>query len=611
MTAAAVVVSLLLRFDEGNVALRMGYAPWLLPFVAYAGIVYWLFRLYQSKWRFASLPDLAGIVKAAGLLAMTLLVIDYVVVAPNLYGSYFFGRQAIVIYLLVQATFLGGPRLAYRYWKDSRTRAQAGRLEAAAPALLVGRASDVDMVVRAAETGAAGNLAPRAILSPRPGDVGQSIRGIPVVGPLADLERVVAEFELRGTPIRRIVLTPAVVANDAEPQKLLERARQLGVAVLRLQPLEGGGGAALAPVEIEDLLLRPSVAIDHARVASFVAGRRFAVTGGGGSIGQEICLRLAAFGAGAILVLEHSEPALHAVTETLGRQGARAEVAGHLCDIRDATRLRRLMGEFRPDVVFHAAALKHVPYLERDWTEAVKTNVFGSVNVAEAAVEAGAASMVMISTDKAIQPVSMLGATKRFAEMVAEALDRAQAGTRLISVRFGNVLGSNGSVVPKFKAQIAHGGPVTVTHPDMIRYFMTVREACDLVLTAAAHSAAAKAEASVYVLKMGQPVRIVDLAERMIRLSGFEPGRDIPISFTGPRPGERLHEILFDADESMVETGLDGIMAARTRAPSTDEVQGWLDGLRAALLADDARAADDVFREAIADFRPETAALPG
>lgn len=611
MTAAAVVVSLLLRFDEGNVALRMGYAPWLLPFVAYAGIVYWLFRLYQSKWRFASLPDLAGIVKAAGLLAMTLLVIDYVVVAPNLYGSYFFGRQAIVIYLLVQATFLGGPRLAYRYWKDSRTRAQAGRLEAAAPALLVGRASDVDMVVRAAETGAAGNLAPRAILSPRPGDVGQSIRGIPVVGPLADLERVVAEFELRGTPIRRIVLTPAVVANDAEPQKLLERARQLGVAVLRLQPLEGGGGAALAPVEIEDLLLRPSVAIDHARVASFVAGRRFAVTGGGGSIGQEICLRLAAFGAGAILVLEHSEPALHAVTETLGRQGARAEVAGHLCDIRDATRLRRLMGEFRPDVVFHAAALKHVPYLERDWTEAVKTNVFGSVNVAEAAVEAGAASMVMISTDKAIQPVSMLGATKRFAEMVAEALDRAQAGTRLISVRFGNVLGSNGSVVPKFKAQIAHGGPVTVTHPDMIRYFMTVREACDLVLTAAAHSAAAKAEASVYVLKMGQPVRIVDLAERMIRLSGFEPGRDIPISFTGPRPGERLHEILFDADESMVETGLDGIMAARTRAPSTDEVQGWLDALRAALLADDARAADDVFREAIADFRPETAALPG
>jgi FlaA1/EpsC-like NDP-sugar epimerase len=214
---------------------------------------------------------------------------------------------------------------------------------------------------------------------------------------------------------------------------------------------------------------------------------------------------------------------------------------------------------------------------------------------------------VMISTDKAIQPVSMLGATKRFAEMTTEALDREPNGTRLISVRFGNVLGSNGSVVPKFKDQIAHGGPVTVTHPDMIRYFMTVREACDLVLTAASHAGAQAKTAespSVYVLKMGQPVKILDLAERMIRLSGLEPGRDIEIAFSGVRPGERLHEILFDQDEPMVETGLDGVMAAQTHAAGQQRMTRWLDGLKTALKADDAADVNRVLREAIPDYRP-------
>ena len=222
------------------------------------------------------------------------------------------------------------------------------------------------------------------------------------------------------------------------------------------------------------------------------------------------------------------------------------------------------MNEFKPDIVFHAAALKHVPILERDWSEGVKTNIFGSVNVADAAQAAGAEAMVMISTDKAIEPVSMLGLTKRFAEMYCQALDRDLAAQRdsnkppmrLISVRFGNVLASNGSVVPKFKAQIAAGGPVTVTHPDMVRYFMTIREACDLVITAAAHALApVRPDVSVYVLNMGQPVKIVDLAERMIRLSGLQPGYDIDIVFSGMRPGERLNEIPQDRPIAVYCTG--------------------------------------------------------
>jgi FlaA1/EpsC-like NDP-sugar epimerase len=284
--------------------------------------------------------------------------------------------------------------------------------------------------------------------------------------------------------------------------------------------------------------------------------------------------------------------------------------------VRDRARVFRLIGDFRPDMVFHAAALKHVPLLERDWGEGVKTNVFGSVNVADAAVAAGARAMVMISTDKAIEPVSVLGATKRFAEMYCQALDAdaarradaSRAPMRLIAVRFGNVLASDGSVVPKFKAQIEAGGPVTVTHPDMVRYFMTIREACDLVVTAASHALGPeRMNASVYVLNMGQPVRIYELAERMIRLSGLEPRQDVDIVFTGIRPGERLEEILFAREEPTAEVGIAGIVAAQPVCPSLEAMRGWLAALEQGLARDERAVIDNVLRDAVPDFRGEAA----
>jgi FlaA1/EpsC-like NDP-sugar epimerase len=246
----------------------------------------------------------------------------------------------------------------------------------------------------------------------------------------------------------------------------------------------------------------------------------------------------------------------------------------------------------------------------------VKTNVFGSVNVADAAVAAGATGMVMISTDKAIEPVSVLGATKRFAEMYCQALDQQfarrgdgnTAPMRLISVRFGNVLASNGSVVPKFKAQIEAGGPVTVTHPDMVRYFMTIREACDLVVTASSHALAEqRSDVGVYVLNMGQPVKILDLAERIIRLSGLEPGRDIDITFTGIRPGERLHEILFAQEEPTAEIGIAGVVAARPVTPSMETMKAWLATLEQGLMREERSAIYGVLRDAVPDFRGEAA----
>lgn len=607
MTALAATLSIMLRFSEAEQAERFARLSGVLPwFIGYAAIVYIFFGLYKSKWRFASIPDLIGIAKSVAVLAISAMAIDYVLVGREFYGFYFFGRQTILIYALLQMALLGGPRLAYRAWKDSRRR-NAGKASPAAPALLIGRSNEVEFALRALETGALSGIAPKAILSPRRADHDQFIRGVPVAGEPAMLEEAVADFAAQGTVIRRLVVMPSALAADCEPDKLFQSARRLGLTLSSFQSIDGEA-ARIAPVRIEDLLLRPSVHIDLPRLSGFLKGKRVAITGGGGSIGSEVCLKVASFGAASILVVEQSELALHAITEQLMAQSSRLEVVGHISDVRDRARLFELLGAYRPDVVFHAAALKHVPYLELDWGEGIRTNVMGSINAADAAIEVGAEAFVMISTDKAIEPVSMLGATKRFAEIYTEALDerlrRDGAATRLISVRFGNVLGSNGSVVPKFKTQIERGGPLTVTHPDMVRFFMTVSEAADLVLTAATHAKDAQSavRASTYVLQMGQPVKIVDLAERMVRLSGFEPGVDIEIRFSGVRPGERLHEILFAKDETKVDIGVEGVLAAQTVGASLKTIAAWTRRLDAAVAAGDRAAAEAVFREAIPTF---------
>jgi FlaA1/EpsC-like NDP-sugar epimerase len=620
-TAAAVVLTFVFRFQGELLAERLSALPLLLPpFLAYAGLIYAWFKLYRTKWRFASLPDLAGIVRAASVTALTLLVLDYVLVSSDLYGFYFFGKIAILLYWVLQVFLLGGPRLAFRYLKYTRSRQSHARA-ATTPTLLLGRGADIEVVLRAIEAGSVKRLSPKGILSPRADEAGQMMRGVPVLGGFADLEQVVADLGNRGLPVRRLVATPSALAPESEPDDLIARALRLGLPLARVTSLgEGMRDAELAPLEIEDLLLRPTVAIDRPRLEGFLSGARVAVTGGGGSIGSEICARAVAFGAAALLVIENSEPALHGVLNSPALLHAEAEVQGAIADIRDRDRLAAVIAAFRPTHVVHAAALKQVPYLERDWAEGIKTNVFGSINVAEATVAAGARALVMISTDKAIEPVSQLGVTKRFAEMVAQALDQEtaldaeQAGrdaTRLIAVRFGNVLGSVGSVVPVFKAQIARGGPVTVTHPEMVRYFMTVREASDLVLTAASHAdaegrgATGEQRAAVYVLKMGQPVRIRELAERMIRLAGFE------IQVTGARPGERLNEILFAKEEPRVTlAGIDGVMAAKPVFADRTVLDGWVLRLRAAVETGDRDAAEAVFEEAIPDFRHRARPVP-
>ena len=611
-TTLAVFASFYLRFEGGeNFFDRVPLLLHILPFfIAFSVVVCYACNLTTTKWRFISLPDALNILRAATVLTVGLLVLDYVFVAPNVHGTFFLGKVTIVLYWFLEVFFLSALRFAYRYFRYTRVRRHA-RTEGASPTLLIGRAADAEILLRGIESGAVKQLWPVGVLSPSMADRGQSIRNIPVLGGVDDIEDIIRDFTRRDKPITRVVMTPSAFAPESHPEAILMRARRLGLIVSRLPSLESGDAPRLTAVAVEDLLLRSSVDIDYGRLEALVSNKAVIVTGGGGSIGSEICHRVATFGAARLLVIENSEPALYAVTEALAAQATGTLIEGRIADIRDRERIQRLMSEFKPDIVFHAAALKHVPILERDWSEGVKTNIFGSVNVADAALAAGAEAMVMISTDKAIEPVSMLGLTKRFAEMYCQALDHVLASQpqgkprmRLISVRFGNVLASNGSVVPKFKAQIEAGGPVTVTHPDMVRYFMTIREACDLVITAAAHALApVRPDVSVYVLNMGQPVSIVDLAERMIRLSGLQPGYDIEIAFTGIRPGERLNEILFAHQEPTADIGIAGILAARPNEPPLETLRAWLATLDQAVASDQRSAIESVLKAAVPEFK--------
>jgi FlaA1/EpsC-like NDP-sugar epimerase len=613
VTALALIAAFYIRFEQTGLGDRARYFVFLVPgFVLYAGVVFLFSGLYRSKWRFASLPDLFNIFRASTILALSMLALDYILFAPYFYGDFYFGKVTIALYWVLQMFFLGGPRIAYRYFRH-RQSSQHVQTVNRTPALVVGNAADADTLLRSIEAGFGNRIFVAGILSPSPADRRQTVRGVDVIGSPDRVASALTELEARGIRVASLILTPSALTFEAQPELLIMRARRFGASVTRPQATDDGTPIRLAPIRIEDLLLRPSVTIDPHRATQTIAGKAVIVTGGGGSIGSEICRRVVAYGAARLLVVENSEPSLHTITEELATLPGACVVTGRIADVRDRDRIHRLFAQFEPDLVFHAAALKHVPIVEHDWAEGVKTNVFGTINVADAASVVGAESTVLISTDKAVEPMSMLGATKRFAELYCQALDieaaaDARARRRIISVRFGNVLGSTGSVVPKFRAQIEAGGPVTVTHPDMVRYFMTIREACDLVISATGHATAvSQDDLSVYVLNMGQPVKINELAEHMIRMHGLEPKVDIDIVYTGLRPGERIKEILFAREERLVDIGVPGVVAASAPSPSIAEIKAWITALQQAVARDDRAAVYRILADAVPDFRGKAA----
>ena len=422
------------------------------------------------------------------------------------------------------------------------------------PVLLLGELNAADMFLRDIERDPTSPHRPSGIVTPHVTDLGRELRGVKVRGSLQSMNSVLEAFCAESGPRSVVFLDESIAPADIDAD-LLGRLRIRGIKLLRRQntiELKEGGAkpARYREVNLEELLSRPPVQLNLEPIRDLISGRRILVTGAGGSIGSEICRQVASLGCAHIGLLDHSEFALFNIDMEIGRRFPTLSKHDILCDIRDPRRVDAWVAKEEPHVIFHAAALKHVPLMESHPCESVLTNVIGTWNIADAARKYSVEDMVFISTDKAVDPGNVMGATKRLAESVMRAHRAAISNTRFSVVRFGNVLGSAGSVVPTFMAQIERGGPVTVTHADVKRYFMTIPEAVQLVLHATATSASRNDNKSgVFVLDMGKPVRIMDLATRLIELSGKVPGRDVEIQITGLRPGEKLTEELVDTME--------------------------------------------------------------
>ncbi len=580
---------------------------WLLGLplgVAAPLLVGWPLGLSRQYWRFASMPDLLATAgAAAGGAALVWLVLALLPVWQPPSAGF------PVIHALVLGGLLGIPRVA-----DRLRHARAP--EAGAPAqtvLLVGAGDGTDLIIRALEQERDVAYRVIGILSLRERQTGRRIHGVEVLG-VAEEAAAVLDTLRDENRLPGLVLIATSQLQGAALEGVLDACDRHGVPVKRLPSLTALRPAgrrpgerdseprlSLRPIEIEELLDRPQVPLDREGMARLVQGRRVLVTGAGGTIGGELARQVAALGPASLTLLDHGEYVLYEIDLELRERHPDVPRRAVLADVRDEARIRRLLAELRPELVFHAAALKHVPMVENDPLEGLLTNALGTRIVADAAREAGASLMVFISTDKAVNPTSVMGASKRLAEMYCQALDRearAGGGMRLVTVRFGNVLGSTGSVVPLFRRQLERGGPLTVTHPDMRRYFMTVREAVGLVLQASVVGATDRAdqppelrEGGIFVLDMGEAVKIVDLARRMIRLAGLRPEEDVEIRFTGLRPGEKLFEEIFHGEEPPHPTNFPGLLVAVPRTTDAAEMARAIDGVAALAEAGDRTAA--------------------
>ena len=550
------------------------------------------FGLATQYWRFAGLGDMRAIagsaVLGAGLYALLFLAAGLALPSVSFPA----------IHALALAILLAAPRLAYRLWRDRRDGRGGGDVGDAVPILLVGDGEGADLFLRALGRGRGALYRVLGLLAPSARQTGRRIQGQPILGTIAETEQILEKLAAAETPPRFLVVTTDLPGETLG--HLLECADRAGLAVRRApdptrlaaaSTARAQAGLDLRPIAIEDILNRKQVPLDRDGMARLIAGRRVLITGAGGSIGAELSRQVAGFGPAEIALLDNGEYALWQIDLELATAHPTLARSTLIADIRDAARLRAVCERFRPDLVFHAAALKHVPMVEANPLEGLLSNAVGTRNVADAARAAGATVMVQISTDKAVNPTSVMGAAKRLAEMYCQALDLAgrekAGGLRCITVRFGNVLGSTGSVVPLFQRQLAAGGPLTVTHPDMRRYFMTVREAVGLVLQAAVVGTTAPelseaALGGIFVLDMGEPVKIVDLARQMIRLAGLRPETDIAIRFTGLRAGEKLFEEMFHGQEPPKPTRYPGLLMAAPRTADLAIISRALDELAGA-----------------------------
>ncbi len=570
LIAFAYYLSFRLRFLEtpGGVPERYGQLFWGSISFVVAGTLLVLagFGIYEKWWRYFRLPDFVDLVKAAAVSTLILLIALYLL-RPF---DEAIPRSVLVSYFLLAIFMLGGARLLVRMAVERPSR--RGSAAKAQKVLVVGAGSGGQMVVRELQLNP--NLGQAAIgfLDDDPRKRGMRLHGVKVLGSTTEVERLLDELK----PDEVVIAIPS--APGELRGRVVAACRERDVSVRTLptvfELLRGGVQLTkqLREVQVEDVLGREPILMELDRVAAYLQNKVVMVTGAGGSIGSELVRQIARVGPKLVVLVDHAEDNLFRIDREMTDERHFTRVESVLADCKEADRMLEVMQRFHPDVVFHAAAYKHVPLMESNPLEAVRNNAIATRVTAKTAAASGCERFVLVSTDKAVNPRTVMGASKAMAEWIVEAARHHHPQTRFITVRFGNVLASSGSVVPIFRSQIERGGPVTVTDPEMTRYFMTIPEAVQLVIRAGDLGAGT---GEVFVLEMGEPVKIVDLAHNMIRLAGYEPETDIAVELTGRRPGEKLHEELFNSDERPQATGADKIVRAVRRAPLDPE---WVGG---------------------------------
>ena len=575
-----------LRFDQLFPTADYSFARWIQLNLALTPVLFYFLGLYQSSWRYASIRDVVRIVQAVGLRTGALLVVWMSLALGVL------PRSVVAMDTMLLLVLSGGLRMTFRVHAELRRRPQAGRR-----VLIVGAGESGEMIVREMRRRVDLDYQPVGFVDDDEEKHGVVIHGITVLGGREDIPSVV---QSRGV-VEVIVAVPSASAKDLRQIRTL-----IGDPAVRLKAVpamaemldETLGLRQVREVRVEDLLGRKPVVLDVGAIRRELHGYTVLVTGGGGSIGRELARQLVGLKPSRMVLVDRSENNLFHIQMELRTLAPDQDVDYCIADIQDETRMREVLEDCRPRVIYHAAAYKHVPMMEFNPLEAVGNNVFGTRQMAILAQEVGVSKFVLISTDKAVNPRSIMGKTKRLAELIIQA--RNGGATRFLSVRFGNVLGSDGSVVPIFRRQIESGGPVTVTHAEATRYFMTIPEAVQLVMQAGTMGQGGE----IFMLDMGEPVRIVDLARNLIELSGLRPNVDIDILFTGLRPGEKLHEELSLEGEQTCPTTHDKIVALAGNAGDLEALSGHIDRLQVAWRERDARAATKMLSSIADTFEP-------
>lgn len=561
-------IAFLLRFDfkVPDAYRALEYTGWVVPLIFVRASLFARFGLFHGILRYTGVRDLEDLARAT-LIGSALLGL-----AVYLGGITGFPRSILIIEALLAMLLTGGMRYAMRMLASSAARPVS---ESVRRVLVVGAGDSGEMLLREMTRSLGHRYAVVGLLDDDPAKLGARIHGVPVLGNIDEARSYASKLQVQEI----VIAIPS--ASGKEMRRILDRCQMPGIEIRTLPSIADliGGRVTvnqIREVAIEDLLGRKPVKLDSKTISEVIQGQVVLVTGAGGSIGSELCRQVCRFGPRQLVLVEQAENALYEIHRELRERFSAVDLVPAVADVCDAERIRGLMTGYRPHLVLHAAAHKHVPMMEANPGEAVKNNVGGTRVVANAAHEAGVTRFVMISTDKAVNPTSVMGCTKRVAELYVQSMGQ-RSDTRFVTVRFGNVLGSNGSVIPLFKEQIARGGPLTVTHPDMVRFFMTIPEASQLVLQAGAMGEGGE----VYVLDMGEPVRILTLAEDLVTLSGLRPYEDVEIVFSGIRPGEKLYEELTIDDENASKTAHPKIYVGRSVARPWLAVDSAIDGLLA------------------------------